>query len=345
MLALRITGRVTTVCLLGFGALLSFVACVYLTGRSPVFSFFMFPLRGWELLAGSLLAVGILPDARRGLLANAVSLVGLALILYAVFSYSEATLFPGVAAAVPVLGACCMIWTGQAGLGGRILAFGPFVAIGVISYSLYMWHWPIIAFTRIVFPGEFNVLQQMALFCLSMFAAGLSWRFIEMPFRTTSGVFRSRWSVFAGTGSAMAVSLLGAAVIVASHGLPARLSDRNLAIAEVARDKMATQGSCNPDIVLTTLRGRARGLCRMGARTQDGPRVLLWGDSHLGAWYRFWTRPCGNSELRRMGTDWQDARSLLSWNALKSTKRAVVPLRRPCARFLSETPPRSIRFS
>lgn len=160
--------------------ILSFATCIYFTQLKPVAAFYLLPTRAWELLAGSLIACaslktvdGIHPAVREGLPA-----IGILLLFISITLFSEDTSFPGYAAAIPVLGAAFLIAFGQSSLVGKILSLKPIVFIGLISYSLYLWHWPIIVFTR-QFSISHTLPGKIGLILFTVFISWLSWRFIE----------------------------------------------------------------------------------------------------------------------------------------------------------------------
>ncbi|RUQ46737.1 acyltransferase, partial [Corynebacterium pseudodiphtheriticum] len=132
-------------------ALASFAACVWTLPRYPEKAFYLLPMRAWELLAGSLLAVMPLRAYRASpILAQGISLASLALILVAVFGYDATTDFPGAAALLPVLGVVGLIWANgqQVTLVGQLLGSRVMVGIGLISYSWYLWHWPVLVYGK-----------------------------------------------------------------------------------------------------------------------------------------------------------------------------------------------------
>jgi len=149
-------------------------------------NFYLAPTRAWELLAGSIAAFIV---QRRGVEKNnALSLIGLAAIIFSIFTYEESTPFPSVYALVPVLGVVLLVMhADKETVAAKLLSTKPFVAIGLLSYSAYLWHQPIFAFTR-VFKNQL-VLEigiSLILIIFTFVLAYISWRFIEAPFRYKS---------------------------------------------------------------------------------------------------------------------------------------------------------------
>ena len=206
--------------------LVSFALSVWGTRHHAGAAFYLLPFRAWELGLGALLAVGVLPTVRHRMAAEFLAAAGLLLILVPVFTYTADTRFPGWAALAPTLGAALLIHVGPlAGVVGRILRWGPLVSVGLLSYSLYLWHWPLIVFTRYLMPADLDLATSCALVAGSLAIAYASWKWIEQPFRRTRAQ-RQRRSVFAAGGGAIAAMVALAAAGTLTAGLPQRLSPR-----------------------------------------------------------------------------------------------------------------------
>ena len=155
----------------------------------PDVAFYLLPTRGWELLIGAFAAM-YLSKANRKEFSKAATEVGgwlgVALILYAVFAYSKATPFPGLYALVPTLGTVLIILfaTRQTSV-GKFVGNKVFVSIGLISYSAYLWHQPVLAYAR-HWLLDINFLVTSLLIGLVIFLSILSWKYVEIPFRTKS---------------------------------------------------------------------------------------------------------------------------------------------------------------
>lgn len=150
--------------------------------------FFFFSTRIWELLVGSLLAFGFAfrPDnsPARTRLGPYASAAGFLAILYAVFTFDRNTTFPGFNALLPVVGAALIIYFATPkDITSRILSNKIAVGIGLISYSLYLWHYPVFAFARHALGDEPSEAQFAALIVTTGLLAYLSYRFVERPFR------------------------------------------------------------------------------------------------------------------------------------------------------------------
>jgi peptidoglycan/LPS O-acetylase OafA/YrhL len=160
---------------------LSFALCAWLTPIKLVFSFFCLPTRAWELLLGGVLAT--LPPLSRFYGRDLVSLGSGVYLLYRVNHGGDLTQFPGFEALSPCLATVFLIATGPDALFNRCLKLPVLVATGLISYSLYLWHWPIVAYLS--YYGQMDTLSSKLSVVLASFLLGyLSWRFVEQPFRS-----------------------------------------------------------------------------------------------------------------------------------------------------------------
>jgi peptidoglycan/LPS O-acetylase OafA/YrhL len=166
-------------------ACFSLALCDYASRAMPAANFYLIPTRAWELLVGVLCAVW---QRFNGRLENsAASLLGLAMIAYAVFAFDDQMRLPSVYTLVPVLGAALvLLFAHGSARGAQILSWRPLVGLGLISYSVYLWHHPLIAFARIRGAAGMEAQTIGMLIGLSLALGALSWRFIEQPFRNRS---------------------------------------------------------------------------------------------------------------------------------------------------------------
>ena len=251
------------------------------TPTHPDRSFYLAHTRAWELGLGALLALGAFPKAHRRVTRNTAALVGAALIVFAVTRFSEAIPFPGIAATAPCVGAALIIWAGTGGpnVVGRILQTKPFVAIGLISYSLYLWHWPLLVFAEYWTIRDLTRPEAAAALALAAVAAALSWRYVERPFRGKSGVLTRR-GLFAVAAAAMLVTVGLGHFVASRDGFPGRLDPTTAALMAGVDDRRPRDWKCgNRDIRAV----RSRKLCRVGASGDVVPSFVIWGDSHARA--------------------------------------------------------------
>jgi peptidoglycan/LPS O-acetylase OafA/YrhL len=268
-------GRRWVITGLAAGFALSFGLSIWLTAESPSAAFYLLPPRACELLVGSLLVFLPRPAAAPRALAELAATAGIVAVVLAVLTFSRTTAFPGAAAMLPAAGAALVIYAGSLGpsLVSRLLSLKPIVFIGLISYSLYLWHWPIMVFPRYLMI-EFTPAVQVALITASLVAAVLSWHFVEKPFRTKRTF--GRRAIFTGAAGAMSLSIGALAVASVSDGWRSRFSPDVLAIADVATDVNGKE--CHDRSPRDV---RAGSLCVIGDKAAV-PQTLVWGDSH--AW-------------------------------------------------------------
>jgi hypothetical protein len=222
----------------------------------------------------------VIPKPKSRLAAEFLALFGLALILAAVFLFGSQMPFPGPAALVPCIGAALVIHAAQPGrtIAGSLLASRPLVFIGLISYSLYLWHWPAFVFATYIDFREPSGFGSAALIGLSFVLAIISWRYVEQPFRSARFHIRKR-AAFSAAACAMALTVCSATVTASTDGLPQRLRPGLQRILAEQDDHEPRIGNC---FFRTAKDVRDHRLCRIGAKT-GRPSFLLWGDSHADA--------------------------------------------------------------
>ncbi len=239
-------------------ALLSLALSIWLVRTDQAGAFYLLHSRAWELLLGALLALGTFPAIRSRLLAGALGILGLALIAGSVLLYREAMPFPGLAALAPCIGAALLIHTGKDAslLSARALSLAPVRFIGLISYSLYLWHWPIDVIAR-YFAFWYGwdpdlKLHKLALLALSFGAAILSWHYVERPFRQRP--YRL------GSTAILSASAATMALLVIAAGVVYPLSQRFWQMPERAERVLAT---------LDYRPTNAKRACFLGPKTND----------------------------------------------------------------------------
>jgi peptidoglycan/LPS O-acetylase OafA/YrhL len=213
-------------------AAVSFALSLVVTYWAQFIAFFSLPTRAWELAAGGLVALAA--NWWRRLQQPAAAAItgwtGLALILWACTRLSATTLYPGTAALLPVMGTVLVIGAGCAAASrgcGRVLASAPMRAIGRVSYSWYLWHWPVLVLAPALLGHPLGLGGRLTAALLSGGLAVLTLRVIENPVRFAPRLRRSPWRSL-GVGAAatavavcVAVALLGRVPIPVGHGAPA----------------------------------------------------------------------------------------------------------------------------
>jgi peptidoglycan/LPS O-acetylase OafA/YrhL len=251
--------------------LVNLVLAGVVNARNSNAAFYLSPLRAWEFLLGALAALHAAPRWRRAWLGEVLAAASVLTLLGCALLYSAYTPFPAWAALPPVLAAAVLL-NGSAGAAtavGRALSQPALVGLGLISYSLYLWHWPVLVLAHHQQAGPVSTAWQLA--WLALVLAALTWRFVEQPWRRPAGQ-RPRGGVVWALVGAMALVLLSA-VGLSSHGFEQRLPAQALALDRV-RSAAIPWGQCH-DLPLSQA-------CRLGP--PGPPEVLLWGDSHLLSW-------------------------------------------------------------
>ncbi|MCC6242660.1 MAG: acyltransferase [Gemmatimonadaceae bacterium] len=167
--------------------------------RRPSAAFFLLPTRGWEILLGAFAAfhlVDRLPVRESRIVDELAGWTGLGLVAFAIFTFTARTPFPGLYALVPTVGTVLIIlFASEHTLIGRVLGNPLLVGVGLVSYSAYLWHQPLLAFSRYRVP-ELGSSEVAGLIAAVFVLATLTWRYVETPLRSKSSL--SRRSLFAG---------------------------------------------------------------------------------------------------------------------------------------------------
>jgi len=305
--------RNAIIAVIGTLTAVSLAYSLYDTAANPSAAYFITPTRAWEFGLGGLLAM--LPHVERspGVKYGVLSWVGLAAIAAAAVFYTERTPFPGYAALLPVLGALAVIAAGAPSrrwAPTRVLELPPVQYVGDVSYSVYLWHWPLLIFAPFVIDRRLDAVGGVAILALTLIAAALSKRLVEDPVR--AGTFlvarRQRWTFLAAAAGTAVV--LGAAAGATSHlraqaEAAERASKETLSAAPDcfgARARDPDRPCSNPQLRLTvaptpiearepgphcrlSFRLAGKQVCEFGvSRAEAKETVALIGDSHAGHW-------------------------------------------------------------
>jgi peptidoglycan/LPS O-acetylase OafA/YrhL len=260
-------------------ALASFLLNVARIHGDPSGTFYSPLTRFWELAAGGLLALHLQRRSEKSnpfpspLIGNLMAVSGFILLVLALSIITRQSRFPGFWALLPVLGACLLIWAGPGAWFNRhVLAARPMVAIGLISYPLYLWHWPLLAFARIVESETPDAIYRWAALGLSTVLAILTYQLIEKPIRFGKSrtwvmpvlLLTMLWVGYAGYN------------IYSREGLPfraaARIATVNTFTAAYRQDCTAlTKGPDKDD------------WCNFGLNPAEAPNTVMIGDSFSNA--------------------------------------------------------------
>ena len=277
-----VTGRRRLLGVMAVAGVLSFVLSLYLMGSLRThWAFFASPPRAWEFAAGGLAA--LVPRLGAGRLGrgSAFGWVGLTGIVASGVLYTSETAFPGWAAVVPVLGTALVLRAGgpeaETGL-GRVLTWRPLREAGRLSYSWYLWHWPVLVFAAglaLVPIHDLPALTRAGLVLLSLGLAEASYRLVENPIRHHARLGRRPAY---GLALLAAITLGGVALSVAwrSAAAEAARQPNQQRFAEAVAD--TGPYACLSDVTDTDLRD-----CVLGDSTSSTV-VVLYGDSHAHQW-------------------------------------------------------------
>jgi len=260
---------------LSAAAIISFVACVVITPVQQSAAFYLLPTRAWELLSGSLLAaltqnesasLTVGSEKTRTLYAAS----GLALIAASVVFYDSSMDFPGLAALAPVVGSCLIIRYAAQTVVGSILCWPPLVFVGLVSYSLYLWHWPLTVFFRDLGWLD-DWAGKLSLVGTSLIAASLSWHLVERNTRDRSKFPTKRLLI--------TVCATSAAVVLTSlfyhdlDGWPTRFRPQVVADDSARHDISPSRARCHINSGVRP----AEEFCSLG---HGKPSIAVWADSH-----------------------------------------------------------------
>jgi len=318
LLCLRLLPRRWAVRLVVVGTAGSLALCVWASLRHPAANYYAAPARAWELSFGALLALGAVPSITSRVLSQVLAALALLVIFATALVYDSSTLYPGVNTIAPALAAAALIVTGcgTPASVNRWLAAPPLVFTGLISYSLYLWHVPVLILSAYYRIEPLGPSLKLGLILIIALLSVASWALIERPIRS-----RRRLS---SNALFLAIALLCSAITAAagwwlsrSDGIPRRFPPE---IQHLLSDgEFFAQGGADC-MGMDARKIEAGALCRLGAQGPARSTVLLWGDSHSWA-----LLPALDAAARRRGAR--------VYFAAKSTCRPLLGVR---SGFLSQ---------
>lgn len=262
-------------------ALASFLASIWIIADNHPAAFFLPQYRAWELLIGGL--VGLSYDHRHRIPATLRALAawaGLALILWTTTALTDATIYPGLWALAPTLATAALLLGLRSGNAttplGRVLASPPAVLIGDMSYSLYLWHWPVAIVIAARWPDQPSITTLGLL--ITAILAALAYYGVERPIHRLAPTRFKPQAVFATAIASICLVLLATLTLA---NLP---SPRDPAITAAIATAQADVGAISTNGCFLNYDDIAQPLCRDGDLTSQR-RVVLFGDSHATQWY------------------------------------------------------------
>jgi len=284
----RLNYRRKVLAVLSFVALVSFLFSVWCLTRTQSAAFYLMPARAWELAMGAVIALAPIRARTSG--STIVGIVlgcgGLAAIALAVTTYDQTTPFPGGAALLPVVGAVAVIagnYLAPNGAPARVLASKVMVGIGLVSYSWYLWHWPLLAIARTVQLGARDLTRDFLVGGVAAFVlACATYRWIEKPIRWNARMksLGARASVSFGALASVICVLL--AVSLGAWAKYGSKSSFEIKMAAAQRDRPPLLDVCH-NMLDQEARLARLDQCQAPAGSQHMDAVL-WGDSYAAFW-------------------------------------------------------------
>jgi peptidoglycan/LPS O-acetylase OafA/YrhL len=254
------------------GFILSLCLADWGSRNYPSFNFYILPTRAWELLAGSILAyfeVIKFYKCRDRILILILPIIGIILIFCSIFFFNDEILHPSFYSLPPIIGTCLIIWSSNRNeIVTKILSKELFVRIGLISYSLYLWHYPIFAFARVTefYQDFFNkLLIGLILIIVSIF----SYYFIEKPFRNKNYNFKNLFNIII---ISIFILIFTNLYVISKNGIKYRVPE---ILDDSKGDPWELLKDSNKEICFNKING-----CIFSSSSKD--KVYMIGDSHMG---------------------------------------------------------------
>ena len=274
-LAKYLKNRMVLTYLVAITTLTSFIFSIYQTENSPIWAFYSLPTRAWELGLGALLVL-VPPFKTR----KFIGLIGFVLLIISAFLFNESTPFPGLNAALPVIGTVLLIAT--------INSWPPFLNdvansrisqwLGEISYPLYLWHWPLLVLPSTYFARPLEVYERLLAIAATILLADLTHRFIEEPYRNKKIL---PLLVYKKAAYVTGISVFMGAVIMFTNSDKIDISGIKgaVSLAQIKARPQIYDDGCHANYAQTK-----SGKCEYGKLDSD-KTMVLYGDSHAAQWF------------------------------------------------------------
>lgn len=283
MLAYGAYKRFSIAILSTIGAL-SFIGCVYLTQSDVSFAFFASFTRFWQFILGGVIAIYGLHFKNHRTLCELLTTIGVITLLASCFFLTHDE-FPGIKAVIPTLATVAVLTFSRKGLFiYRLLSVKPAEFIGNISYSLYLWHWPVIIFYQLYLENELKALDKVIVLILSILLGVLSYYFVEQRFRKSKNSKGVAQKVYLQV--ALSSAMLCAVVYGLTYVLPTRFTEQQLAYEKFMDNHNANylrHGVCFLTKKYSDISYFKKDTCLIAEEEKEN--ILLIGDSHAAHWY------------------------------------------------------------
>ncbi|GAB5455392.1 MAG: acyltransferase family protein [Henriciella sp.] len=259
----------------------SFLLSLYTSTRYISASFFLLPTRAWELGLGVLLALNFVRSPHNRSEREIASAIGLAAVFGSILFLDKTYSMPGPWAAPACIGTSLLIWAGlgaerdELPIPNRLLLFRPMVFIGLLSYSLYLWHWPIFSLAAYSSLEPLTGPQKLALLGFTFGVSFLSWKFVETPMRRGTHIWPTVRDRYIGSGLAMAACAILAVTLVGTQGLPSRFASNVVEYSAARNDFSPVRDRCHASGTADMPYDEA---CTFGPKQTPG--LVIFADSH-----------------------------------------------------------------
>jgi peptidoglycan/LPS O-acetylase OafA/YrhL len=265
--------------LIGLVFIISLIISQYTVTHEPKSAFYMLHSRAWELALGG--AITLLPTIKQKTIGTVVSTIGLLFIAWPIFNLDSDSAFPGTTALIPCLGAAFIILPKRNNLVSTLLSTPLLVFVGKISFSLYLWHWPLLVMYRHYGTGHMpgNYDKALLLFA-SLLLSVLTWRYLEQTFRNMKQAPK-RYTILSGGSAAILTTLFGAYISIKS-GFPERLPEPLRRVERLVRETVTSQNGHSNCFITSKSKNGLQDFSNQQciSANPDKRNVLIVGDSH-----------------------------------------------------------------
>jgi peptidoglycan/LPS O-acetylase OafA/YrhL len=265
--------------ILAFGFVISLILADWGSKNHPSFNFYALPTRGWELLAGSILSYFEIKLGYRSklkILNFSLPSLGLFLIGYSVLFFNDDMLHPSFYTLLPIIGVCLIIWfSNKDEIITRLLSTKLFVGIGLISYSLYLWHYPIFSFNRIIEFTDNIILRELIIGMLLLILSLLSYYLIEIPFRNKKYLFSKIFKILL---LKFFIILFFSISVIKTNGYSNRYPSYFKEALDETKGRLIMEKITKKEIINKNVR-----LNNLSNSDLNKPEIFILGDSHAEA--------------------------------------------------------------